>query len=211
MAFQKKTWTDRMVEYAGRRKLTNINTKQAVVYDVERAEGAVSKEGDAFSSQNMNDLEQRVADGFSAVEQTTTKLNRDLAKGQIQFDIQNGKGFYKAVGADTWTPFKTGVTLLGRYSAVSTYDLSNVPGYESLNVDDFLCVTNTGNTNGSKYENDSNGTIQLSIGYTAAQLSYNASTGILTITPALLSGSAFHNPATATASGYLSTSVYLIQ
>ena len=78
MAFQKKTWTDRMVEYAGRRKLTNINTKQAVVYDVERAEGAVSKEGDAFSSQNMNDLEQRVADGFSAVEQTTTKLNQDL-------------------------------------------------------------------------------------------------------------------------------------
>lgn len=139
------------------------------------------------------------------------KVNQDLAKGQIQFDIQNGKGFYKAVGADTWTPFKTGVTLLGRYSAVSTYDLSNVPGYESLNVDDFLCVTNTGNTNGSKYENDSNGTIQLSIGYTAAQLSYNASTGILTITPALLSGSAFHNPATATASGYLSTSVYLIQ
>lgn len=153
-----------------------------------------------------NTLAGRTADAL-----LTKQLNQDLAKGQIQFDIQNGKGFYKAVGADTWTPFKTGVTLLGRYSAVSTYDLSNVPGYESLNVDDFLCVTNTGNTNGSKYENDSNGTIQLSIGYTAAQLSYNASTGILTITPALLSGSAFHNPATATASGYLSTSVYLIQ
>lgn len=78
MAFKKKTWKDRMVEYAGRRKLTNINTKQAVVYDVERSEGNVSQEGDAFSSQNMNDLEQRVADGFSAVEQTTTKLNQDL-------------------------------------------------------------------------------------------------------------------------------------
>lgn len=160
---------------------------------------------------NVNDNAAITEAGYTPDALVTKQLIQNLAKGQIQFDIQNGKGFYKAVGADTWTPFKTGVTLLGRYSAVSTYDLSNVPGYESLNVDDFLCVTNTGNTNGSKYENDSNGTIQLSIGYTAAQLSYNASTGILTITPALLSGSAFHNPATATASGYLSTSVYLIQ
>lgn len=79
MAFKKKTWTDRMVEYAGRRKLTNVSTKQAVIYDVERSEGTVSKEGDAFSSQNMNDLEQRVADGFSEVKQTTDGLIQNLA------------------------------------------------------------------------------------------------------------------------------------
>lgn len=78
MAFKKKTWTDRMVEYAGRRKLTNVSTKQAVIYDVERSEGTVSKEGDAFSSQNMNDLEQRVADGFSEVKQTTDGLIQNL-------------------------------------------------------------------------------------------------------------------------------------
>lgn len=79
MAFKKKTWSDRMVEYAGRRKLTNVSTKQAIICDVERSEGTVSKEGDAFSSQNMNDLEQRVADGFSEVKQTTDGLIQNLA------------------------------------------------------------------------------------------------------------------------------------
>lgn len=78
MAFKKKTWSDRMVEYAGRRKLTNVSTKQAIICDVERSEGTVSKEGDAFSSQNMNDLEQRVADGFSEVKQTTDGLIQNL-------------------------------------------------------------------------------------------------------------------------------------
>lgn len=105
MAFDKKTWSDRMVEYAGRRKLTNITTKQAIICDIERSEGTVSQEGDAFSSQNMNDLEQRIEDGFTEVKQTTDTLNQNLAQGKIQFDVRDGKGFYRAVGADTWLPF----------------------------------------------------------------------------------------------------------
>lgn len=91
MAFKKKTWTDRMVEYAGRRKLTNISTKQAIVYDVERAEGTVSKEGDAFSSQNMNDFEQRVEDGFAGVQQDINEINSDL--DGCSFDVK-GDGAY---------------------------------------------------------------------------------------------------------------------
>lgn len=208
MAFEKKTWKDRLVEYAGRRKITNTTTLAAQIVDMERAEGIVSEEGSAFNAANMNDLEQRVADGFSGVQQDINKVNSDLANGQIEFNLQDGKGVYRQKGADTWIPFKARPTLLGKYSTVSTLDLSNVSGYETLTVDDFLCIANTGNTSGSKYENDSNGTIQLSIVYTAAQLSI--ASGILTITPALLSGSAFHNPATATAKNYLQTSVYLI-
>ena len=101
MAFKKKTWTDRMVEYAGRRKLTNVSTKQAVIYDVERSEGTVSKEGDAFSSQNMNDLEQRVADGFSEVKQTTDGLIQNL--GGLNFKEEAGKKYVR--GADAvWVP-----------------------------------------------------------------------------------------------------------
>lgn len=138
----------------------------------------------------------------------SNQISSDLANGQIEFNLQDGKGVYRQKGADTWIPFKARPTLLGKYSTVSTLDLSNVSGYETLTVDDFLCIANSGNTSGSKYENDSNGTIQLSIVYTAAQLSI--ASGILTITPALLSGSAFHNPATATAKNYLQTSVYLI-
>lgn len=62
MAFNKKIWKDRIVEFAGRRKLVNINKSEEEVYDIERAEGEVSQAGDAFSAENMNDLEQRIAD-----------------------------------------------------------------------------------------------------------------------------------------------------
>lgn len=126
MAFKKKTWTDRMVEYAGRRKLTNVSTKQAVIYDVERSEGTVSKEGDAFSSQNMNDLEQRVADGFSEVKQTTDGLIQNLAQGQIEFDVDAaGKGFYRKRGADTWLPFNRNLVLM---NGTASYAYSGVSG-----------------------------------------------------------------------------------
>ena len=67
MAFKKKTWIDRMVEFAGRRKITNVSTSAAQIIDVERAEGAVSQEGDAFSAENMNDLEKRISDAFADV------------------------------------------------------------------------------------------------------------------------------------------------
>lgn len=105
MAFKKKTWTDRMVEYAGRRKLTNISTKQAIVYDVERAEGTVSKEGDAFSSQNMNDFEQRVEDGFAGVQQDINEINSDLAGYKFGKTIDGQPGYIAPGGADTVIPF----------------------------------------------------------------------------------------------------------
>ena len=61
MSFTKKTWVDRVSENPNRRTLTIIsqdeNTK---VVDVARTEGEVSKEGDAFNAENMNDLESRV-------------------------------------------------------------------------------------------------------------------------------------------------------
>lgn len=78
MAFEKKTWKDRLVEYAGRRKITNTTTLAAQIVDMERAEGIVSEEGSAFNAANMNDLEQRVADGFSGVQQDINKVNQDL-------------------------------------------------------------------------------------------------------------------------------------
>lgn len=78
MAFEKKTWKDRLVEYAGRRKITNTTTLAAQIVDMERAEGIVSEEGSAFNAANMNDLEQRVADGFSGVQQDINKVNQNL-------------------------------------------------------------------------------------------------------------------------------------
>ncbi len=75
MAFKMKTWVDRLVEFPGRRRLTDIATGEQKVYDVARNEGTVSKEGSPYNAANMNDLEQRIADGFS-------EINRNIEQSQ---------------------------------------------------------------------------------------------------------------------------------
>lgn len=69
MAFVKKTWKDRLVEFAGRRTLTKVsgNVDSALVVDVTRSEGEISQVGDTFSAANMNDLEDRIAAEFQEV------------------------------------------------------------------------------------------------------------------------------------------------
>lgn len=63
MAYEKKEWKDRVTEYPTRRNLVKEGGDTETV-TVERNEGNVSQEGDAFSAENMNDLEQRIGDGF---------------------------------------------------------------------------------------------------------------------------------------------------
>ena len=60
MGFEKKTWKQRLSEYPTRRRLIHTDGSTEVV-DVERLEGTISQEGDAFSEENMNDLEERIA------------------------------------------------------------------------------------------------------------------------------------------------------
>lgn len=61
MGFIKKLWLDRVVEHPMRRKLTDVDTGEVKYYDIERAEGTISEIGDAWSAENMNDLEDRIA------------------------------------------------------------------------------------------------------------------------------------------------------
>lgn len=72
MGFNLKTWVNRISEYPTRRKLTKSDGSTELV-TVERAEGQVSQEGNAFSADEMNDLEKRISDGFD-------ELNSDLDK-----------------------------------------------------------------------------------------------------------------------------------
>lgn len=66
MAFAKKTWKDRIAEFPTRRRLTKEdNTSELVT--VAREEGTLSQKGDAFSAENMNDLENRIDEEFTAV------------------------------------------------------------------------------------------------------------------------------------------------
>lgn len=64
MAYNKKTWAPRIVPFPGRRKL--ITTGIADTWDVQRAEGTATQEGDGWSSANMNDFENRVEAGINA-------------------------------------------------------------------------------------------------------------------------------------------------
>lgn len=63
MGYAKKLWKQRLSEYPTRRRLVHTDGSAEIV-DVERREGTVSQEGDAFSEENMNDLENRIAKAF---------------------------------------------------------------------------------------------------------------------------------------------------
>lgn len=76
--FTPKEWKARLVEFAGRRLLRNVANGETVTYDVSRSEGQVSQEGDAFNTKNMNDLEQRVANGFANAKTAVVALSNDL-------------------------------------------------------------------------------------------------------------------------------------
>ena len=78
MAFVKKTWKDRIVQFANRRLLTKSGGEVEQV-TVTRDEGTISEAGDQFNASNMNDLEQRVKDGFDEkADQSTTYTKTEV-------------------------------------------------------------------------------------------------------------------------------------
>lgn len=106
MAFVTKTWKDRLVEYAGRRKLKNVATGEEVLMDVSRSEGTVSQAGDAFSAANMNNLEQRIKKEFDTV---NSSLNDSSSGESFNFGSLNGvRGFFTnpSKADDSFVPFR---------------------------------------------------------------------------------------------------------
>lgn len=83
MAFSLKTWVNRISEYPNRRKLTHEDGSTELV-TVERAEGQISAEGNAFSAEEMNDLENRIKGGFEEVTQSLTNFPK------IEYGMANG-------------------------------------------------------------------------------------------------------------------------
>ena len=79
MSFTKKTWTDRVAEHIGRRRLTLISqTNAEIVADVARNEGTVTQAGTALNADNFNDLETRIANAFTDVSDEVDSKNADL-------------------------------------------------------------------------------------------------------------------------------------
>lgn len=65
MGFVKKVWKNRKSEYPNRRLLTKEDGSTELV-TVSREEGLVSDEGDPFAEDTMNDLEDRIEEGFKS-------------------------------------------------------------------------------------------------------------------------------------------------
>lgn len=107
--FTPKEWKARLVEFAGRRLLRNVANGETVTYDVSRSEGQVSQEGDAFNTKSMNDLEQRIANGFANAKTNIDELNMELNaindNGAIKGIDAREDGVYitYSTGADTVT------------------------------------------------------------------------------------------------------------
>ena len=93
MAFSLKTWVNRISEYPNRRKLTHEDGSTELV-TVARAEGQISAEGNAFSAEEMNDLENRIKGGFDEVNQSLTNL-KNPAKGTKGILVNGGSPLTK--------------------------------------------------------------------------------------------------------------------
>lgn len=89
--FEVKVWKDRIAEFISRRTLTYEDSTTAVV-TVERNEGEVSQTGDAFSAENMNGLEQRIASEFEIVEGglAPNSVTTFPSDGSIVVTLENG-------------------------------------------------------------------------------------------------------------------------
>lgn len=151
--FTPKEWKARLVEFAGRRLLRNVANGETVTYDVSRSEGQVSQEGDAFNTKNMNDLEQRISNGFANAKTNIDALNRDL--GGLSFGQDaNGNWGYKIGGADPVIPFKPDLQSVD----VSYKDIIKAGSSKNYNVKEhphlIIIQASTGTSAGTEESNN---------------------------------------------------------
>lgn len=142
MAFSLKTWVDRISEYPNRRKLTHEDGSTELV-TVARAEGQISAEGNAFSAEEMNDLENRIKVGFDEVNQS--KLSSIIgsmisassavtvaAGGTVDFTVTfpvpdgcETHPFFAYVKSTGWSGLITQGTIVSVTKAEATFTLYN--------------------------------------------------------------------------------------
>ena len=135
MAFSLKTWVNRISEYPNRRKLTHEDGNTELV-TVARAEGQISAEGNAFSAEEMNDLENRIKGGFDEVNQSLTNINKSK-KTYLGLVLPN-----VAADAKTVCDYINKNYLLGQLSPATTVDFDVV----ASNADWFTGTLSTDST-----------------------------------------------------------------
>lgn len=92
--YERKVWVNRQSEHPTRRKLTPTGNDGE--YDVSRSEGIIMEDGDAFDADTMNDLERRVAAGFTELDPT------GAGGGEVTvqpYTCEKKNGVYELVGS----------------------------------------------------------------------------------------------------------------
>lgn len=92
--YERKVWVNRQSEHPTRRKLTPTGNDGE--YDVSRSEGIIMEDGDAFDADTMNDLERRVAAGFTELDPT------GAGGGEVTvqpYTCEKRNGIYALVGS----------------------------------------------------------------------------------------------------------------
>ena len=132
MGFIKKIWKDRISEFPTRRSLTKPDGTSELV-TVARSEGMISEEGDAFSAENMNDLENRVEEGFSELNEKTQCGTFDftISQQEAAYVVQFPKEFKKI-------PVVTLSIERGGFTTTTFYHIQN--GYNTTKQFAFLAV-----------------------------------------------------------------------
>lgn len=130
MAFVKKTWKDRVVQYANRRLLTKSGGEIEQVV-VTRDEGTVTEAGDKFDAATMNDLEDRLEYAFDNVSTAIecTQAQYDTWKNAGQLKPQTS---YIITDAPNLNPtasdieYSSGVTVKDELDKASVYNQNGI-------------------------------------------------------------------------------------
>lgn len=100
---------------------------------------AIPAGGIADASKIIDDIDDIAANtqaGYMAGALALKKVNSDLANGQIEFDLQGGKGVYRQKGADAWLPFSNTLVLMDG-TASAAFSGINVTRYSTFVLNNF--------------------------------------------------------------------------
>lgn len=172
-----------------------------------------------FSLGNSDDIPTN-DDGtlIGAIKQINTHLTASN-DAPFRFDYDPDTDNYGYIvdegGADTFHPFSSGgVKKIGSVTTANTQiDVSSNPGHSTFTVNNFLVVEKSdGTVTATTYGYNGNARTTFFTGtYAKPIMSYDAATGILTITPSKITGSGGdHGAQNYSNSAYIACDVYLV-
>ena len=127
MSFVMKSWLNRVTQFPTRRKLTiESQSVSEIVCTVERAEGTVTTEGDAITAEALNDLENRINDGFDEKADAVGSIR--AITHRLQYTTLNISGGASAVTENVSIPS----LLNAGEKAVAVINMHNIS--DALNV-----------------------------------------------------------------------------